>query len=290
MAQLDSNRYKHLTKWHTYGQSDGLYWDTTNSEIVLVLNDSIIGSFDANGIADLIASETRGDILRRGASGWERHDASPAGQILLGDGTDIVSTAISGASLSGAGALSNVARASLQQDTIQPYTMPLNNMRKSASLGELLPTTASGTDMAIISGTFGSAYPTLQGEDFGGGSTDEECAFWFTIPPEYDSGESVTLQVTAGMLTTVADGSCTLDAECYKADGSGGVGSDLVATAAKDINSLSLSTNNFTITPTGLAAGNSLLFKLVFAGSDTGDLGVMIPTITAIAVLMDIKG
>ncbi len=41
-----------------------------------------------------IASEARGDILRRGASAWERVAAKTAGNVVAGDGTDAVSVAI----------------------------------------------------------------------------------------------------------------------------------------------------------------------------------------------------
>lgn len=98
MAQLSPNRYKRLTSGPTYGQSDGLYWDATNSQLVLVMGDAIVARVDASGIsADLeVTNEARGDILRRGASAWERHSAKTSGQLLIGDGTDIKSVAVTG--------------------------------------------------------------------------------------------------------------------------------------------------------------------------------------------------
>jgi len=46
-------------------------------------------------VTDLtIASEARGDLLRRGASAWERVAAKTSGNVLTGDGTDAVSAAI----------------------------------------------------------------------------------------------------------------------------------------------------------------------------------------------------
>ncbi len=59
------------------------------------------------GASDLeLDSEARGDIIRRGASNWERISAKASGQILVGDGTDVVSVAVSGdASLASTGAL-----------------------------------------------------------------------------------------------------------------------------------------------------------------------------------------
>src|SRR3990167_5066357 len=107
MAQLDPDRYKRLTRGNSaYGRDDGLFWDNTNSQVVVVLNDAIVARIDATGItADLeYSGETRGDIQRRGATAWERHVALTAGQVLMGDGTDVLSQAISGdVALSGAG-------------------------------------------------------------------------------------------------------------------------------------------------------------------------------------------
>lgn len=115
MAQLSPSQYKKLSDHVIYGVSYGLYWDTTNSLLCLVLNDAVVLSINSSGTilagaleaADLnIASQARGDILRRGASEWQRLDAKTSGQILIGDGTDVVSVAISGdATISAAGAL-----------------------------------------------------------------------------------------------------------------------------------------------------------------------------------------
>ena len=73
---------------------------------VAVLTIGAGGSITLDGTTDFtFTSEARGDILRRGASAWERHAAKTSGQILVGDGTDIVSVAVSGdVALSSAGA------------------------------------------------------------------------------------------------------------------------------------------------------------------------------------------
>ena len=50
------------------------------------------GSYPAPTVTDLtIASEARGDLLRRGASAWQRVAAKTAGNLVGGDGTDVVS-------------------------------------------------------------------------------------------------------------------------------------------------------------------------------------------------------
>jgi hypothetical protein len=122
-----------------------------------------------------------------------------------------------------------------------------------------LPGTAANDDMALITGTPGTDAPTLQGVDFGATSTDEKCAFIFPVPQSYADGETITLRIHAGMLTTVSDGTATVDVECWEQDGAGAVGSDICATAAQSINSLTFADYDFTITPTSVAAGDTLM-------------------------------
>jgi predicted RecA/RadA family phage recombinase len=181
-------------------------------------------------------------------------------------------------------------RASLGQDDLKPYTIPLTSLRVHDAMITNLPGTAANDDMGLITGTPGTDAPTLQGVDFGGTSTDEKGAFEFILPAEYVSGETITVRIHAGMLTAVSDGTATVDVECWVAAASGAVGSDICATAAQSINSLTFANKDFTITPTSRVAGDRLIIRVAFAGSDTGNLAVMIPEITNIAVLCDVKG
>lgn len=183
-----------------------------------------------------------------------------------------------------------LARSQLLQQDLVLYTVDLTMMRVHDARHTILPGTAAADDMAIITGTPGTDAPTLQGVDFGGGSTDEKCAFAFALPPEYVSGETITVRVRGAMLTTLSDGTATVDVEAWKENGDGAVGSDICTTAAQSINSLTPANKDFTITPTGLVAGDVLQIRLSFAGSDVGNLGVMIPEISRVQLLLDIKG
>ena len=73
MAQLDQDRYRRLTQPFVYGTDDGVFLDTTNNQVVVILGGTVVARADATGItADLeFSGEARGDLLRRGASGWE---------------------------------------------------------------------------------------------------------------------------------------------------------------------------------------------------------------------------
>jgi hypothetical protein len=92
------------------------------------------------------------------------------------------------------------------------------------------------------------------------------------------------------MVTTVASSSCTVDVECYKIDKITGIGSDLCATSATTINSLVFSAKAFTITPSGLTAGDVLDVRLTIACNDAATGTAVTPTIAGIDLLCDIKG
>lgn len=181
-------------------------------------------------------------------------------------------------------------RSALGQDDLAIYAVPVTSMRVHDAMHTVLPGTAANDDMAIITGTPGTDAPTLQGVDFGGTSTDEKCAFEFVLPPEYVAGETVVCRLTAAMITAVSDGTATVDVEAWETTKAGAVGADICATAAQSINSLTAADKDFVLTPTSLVAGDKLIVRLSFAGSDTGNLAVMIPEISSVQMLLDIKG
>lgn len=82
----------------------GWAYDSDTGDAVLMSAGTERFRMSSSALASLVASEARGDILRRGASNWERLAAKTSGQILVGDGTDIASVAVSGdVSLTAAG-------------------------------------------------------------------------------------------------------------------------------------------------------------------------------------------
>jgi len=92
------------------------------------------------------------------------------------------------------------------------------------------------------------------------------------------------------MVTTIADTSCTIDIQCYKLDKVGGIGSDICATAAMTMNSLVFSDKVFTITPSGLVAGDKFDVRIAITCTDAATGTAVTPTIAAIDRLCDIKG
>lgn len=192
--------------------------------------------------------------------------------------------------LSTTAVLGAIARTALTEEALVEYPIQLTDLRVHDAFQTNLPGTAATDDLALIGGTFGSAAPMIQGVDFGGTSTTAYARFLAQLPAEYVSAGDLKLRVRGGMLTTVSDTTATVDVEAYKADDDGAVGSDICATAAQSINSLTIADKDFVITATGLAAGDVLDIRVKVTGSDTGNLGVMTPAITKLSLLQDIKG
>ena len=188
------------------------------------------------------------------------------------------------------------ARSSLEEDALSIYTIPLTEMRVWDARGTILPAAAANDDMGIITGAFGTDVATLQSIDFKAGATDEKCGFSFALPVEYVSGQTITLRLRAGMVTTISDqgaGGCTVDVECYESDRDGAAGggpTDLCSTAAQNMNTLAHANKVFTITPTNVVAGDLLDFRLSFIGADTATGTAVIAEISQIELLFDVKG
>jgi hypothetical protein len=108
---------------------------------------------------------------------------------------------------------------------------------------------------------------------------------------QYVSGQPISVVAWAGMRTTVASGTATVDFECYKKnDSTGLVGSDLVTTSATSINSLTAADNAFTIDPTGLSAGDELDVRVTIAITDSATPTAVIGRIMKLYFLLSVKG
>jgi hypothetical protein len=179
----------------------------------------------------------------------------------------------------------------LRQDANAIFPIDLTALRVWDAFATNLPGTAATDDLALVGGTFGTSPPVVSAGDLKAvGATTRYARFQVRLPECYDSGETITLSLSAGMATTVADTSCTLDVQCYKIDKVGGIGSDLCATAATSINSLVFAAIPFTITASGLVAGDVFDVRVAIACNDAATGTAVTPTIAAIDLLADIKG
>lgn len=193
--------------------------------------------------------------------------------------------------LSVAGTSPSQARSWLTQDNNAKYGVPLSSLVVWDS-GAHLPTSAAADDLAVAAGTYGTDTLAISAGDLkAAGATTRRARFTFTLPPEYVAGETVTIRVDAGMKTTVADTSCTVDVEAFKrGTGAAVSGSDLVTTSATSINSLTSANKDFAVTSTALSPGDELDVRVSIACNDAATVTAVTPTIAGIAVLLDIKG
>lgn len=173
---------------------------------------------------------------------------------------------------------------------LQHFFIPWTWWRTWDSFHTNLPGTAADDDLALIGGTFGTDPPCIQGQDFGGTSATGYARCVIPLPWEYVAGADVNLRFHAGMLTTIADDSCTLDVVCYKSDEELDLSADLCATSVQSINSTSFADIDFTITATTFNPGDQLDVQITIAGTDAGDAGAGITgTIGAAWLLCDVR-
>ena len=179
----------------------------------------------------------------------------------------------------------------LKQDAAVPFPVLLTDLRIWDAFQTNLPGTAATDDLALVGGTFGTSPPVVSAGDLkAAGATTRYARFQIVLPECYDAGETITLALYAGMVTTIADTSCTIDVQCYKLDKAAGIGSDLCSTSAMTMNSLVFAAKAFTITSSALSAGDTLDVRVAIACNDAASATAVTPTIAAIDLLCDIKG
>lgn len=172
------------------------------------------------------------------------------------------------------GTLPDYPRTDLTQDTLL-FDLPLEKWRIFDAFATPLAVTAlSADDLSLVGGTHGTDAPMISTLNIAGANSTKYARCTFRLPPEYVSGETVTLYAHAGMKTAAASVSCAIDFAVYELNsttaGSVVSGSDICATAAQSINSTTWATFAFTITPTDLIAGDVLDILLSIAYNDGG--------------------
>jgi len=185
-----------------------------------------------------------------------------------------------------------IQRTTLVQYDAQVYQIPLTSAKVWDAAQTNLPGTAATDDLEINTGTWATGVPTIQTGDLkAAGATTRYALFEVATVPEYVAGQTVTLRASAGMLTTVADTTATIDFEAYISDREGLVsGSDLVATAATTINSLTFADIDFTLTPTTLDPGQKILIRMAIAVNDAATGTAVIGSVGALELLLDTQG
>jgi len=203
-------------------------------------------------------------------------------------GLNLSTGTITGAMLS---TNAEVQRTQLKQEPLVEFPVNFGDLRVHDDLAATLPGTPAADDLGLNNGTFGTEAPHVTAGDLkAAGATTRYARFLLALPENYDDAETLQLRINAVMGTTVADNSCDLDVEAYKLASDLTVGSDLCATAATDMNSLTAADKDFTITATGLASGDVLDVRVSIACDDGATLGAVEPILTKISLLADCRG
>jgi len=174
---------------------------------------------------------------------------------------------------------------------LQSFPIPLTDFRVFDAMASLLPSAGAADDLGLVGGTFGTATPSLRTQDCKTLTNSNRARVLVQLPWEYVAGESITLRFKAGMITTVAGTTATLDCEAYllQADPDDAIGSDLVATAAQTINSLTFADIDFVLTPTSLSPGDILDVRITTAIVDGATATAVIAGVTSAKLLVDVR-
>jgi hypothetical protein len=184
----------------------------------------------------------------------------------------------------------DIATTKLAQRVLAESIVPLTQARTWDAVATNLPASASSDDLGLVSGTFGTNPARITAGDVKAlGPTTRRLYMAIPIPANYEDGQTVQLQIRAKMETTVADVSCTIDAEAYVGS-DGSLSSDLVTTAAQSMNSLTAAAYTFTINATGVDPGDLLEVRLSIASNDAATATAVTPAIYSIALLCDTRG
>lgn len=174
--------------------------------------------------------------------------------------------------------------------TYAVYPIPWTAWRESTAYATTLPSAGTSTFLGLYGGTFGTNQPSIQTGDFKTTTISRAARVMISLPERYVAGDTVQLRFGAGMLTTVADGSCTLAVAAYRIGKDYSIGSQICPTGAQSINSLTASNKTFTITASTLNPGDVLDVQITIAGVDTATGTAVNAAIFGADLLCNIQG
>lgn len=226
-----------------------------------------------------------GIALTSSQKSYLRKDASisAAAALYLDELLESLQTQIDNAAQSGA-----VTRADLIEEALVRYQQPLMACRNAD--GTVMDATGGAGLFAITPGGWGTGTLILAGEDAQNNTKTDTLMFEAVLPAEYVAGGDLKLNVNAqydvSAGTTIT---ATVDVQVYKLGDDGTVGSDLCATAAIALTT-SFGDKAFTITATGLVAGDRLMALVQTAVTEAGNTGTATAQIGSIELQADIQG
>lgn len=185
----------------------------------------------------------------------------------------------------------NEPRSNLTQEDLSKYPLPVQLWYTWDAPNTGLPTAAANDDLGIPSGTFGTDVFGVEAGDLkAAGATTRYAGFTATLPHEYVAGQSISIRLHAGMKTTVADNTATIDLEAHSYSTDYGLSADICTTAAASINSLTFADVDFSITPTGLTPGDMIQCRVAIAVNDAATGTAVDAAIQSAWLLADSKG
>lgn len=183
----------------------------------------------------------------------------------------------------------NPARSNLGTDLLAAHYLRLTDMLTHATMVAL--GSAAGTpagDCGLTPGTAGTNSPLIKGEAASGNSKSDAFRFLYPLPIDYVAGGGVKIRIRA-MMTGNVQVAQTVVAAAYLADGAGGVGSNLVTTAAQTLTT-AMADYDFVVTPTGLVVGNVLDILVTLVANDTGGTANKLAQVGQVALVHDSQG
>jgi len=155
--------------------------------------------------------------------------------------------------------------------------------------GSIIAAAASSGKMGITSGGHGTGGIKLVGEAAQNNTKTDYFITSFMLPPNYVAGSAITIKFTAKYSGSGTAGTKTLDMEAYKLAKAGTVGSDLCSTTVQTITSSSVE-YSFTVTPTGLVAGDKVQIIGTLVVQETGNVSTLTGEVSDARACYDIKG
>lgn len=182
-----------------------------------------------------------------------------------------------------------VARAELVEDVLQAYGIPIARLMQTTGIGLAAGETAGNFDVTVGTNTI-----LANGEVTDNETEVSVTYFQFVLPPEYVSAGDVKIRLPVALIKTGAptNNGSTIDVEVFEQSDAGAVGSDICATAAQTFAALDTWYNkDFTVTATGLAAGDVLNVKVSASVIDSeAGAGTIVLNMAPPKVLLDVKG
>lgn len=238
------------------------------------------GSLETPDLALAQGSIMVGDANGKGSALSVKDDA----KILVGNGTTATSVAVSGdATIDNAGALTIAAgavEAAMLASAVYPVAIPLNQLVTLAAHKDALPDAPDATSLGLAD----SPGSPLVGTTTNGGTTasaSETAGALIALPANYVDGQAITLRIRA-KVSAARQVAQTVDA-VVKLASDGALGSDICATAAQSLTT-DFANYDFTVTPTGLVAGDVLWVEITLATDDTGASADGYPSLAGVSI------